>query len=178
MASDQVWADQRKLSNEWLDWYSIYPQIWRRLHARSPRGVLHAFGGGGGSTEGERRAGGTGGHSIDIEDQPDYVRRFPESFTRGDATDWSLIAQIKQKRGLFACFASPPCKWYSTAKRKDQKATQPPLIPETRLMLQALFDYWAMENVVGAKDHMSSDSTSLHGSLFGLEVARERLIGE
>jgi len=73
LASPQRWLDQRAMSDEWLDWYAIYPQIWKRLHARNPRGVLHLFGGGGGSSEGDKRAGGSCGHNIDIEDQADYV---------------------------------------------------------------------------------------------------------
>ena len=50
------------------------------------------------------------------------------------------------------------------------------MIPQTRAMLQALFDYWAIENVMGAKRHMSDHAVQLDGALFGLEVARARLI--
>lgn len=159
-----------------MDWYGTYVTILARLRARQGGGVLHAFCGGGGSTEGERRAGGSGSHGIDIEDQPGYTDRFGvESFTQADALSWSKVTRVRDRYGLYACFASPPCKDYSTARRKDQASKAPPLIPQTRAMLQALFDYWAIENVMG-KRHMSDHAVQLDGALFGLEVARARLI--
>ena len=86
------------------------------------------------------------------------------------------MTRVRERHGLYACFASPPCKDYSTARRKDQPSKAPPLIPQTRAMLQALFDYWAIENVMGAKKHMSDHAVQLDGALFGLEVSRARLI--
>ena len=177
LASVHEFDAQKELSNQWMDWYGTYVLILARLRARQGGGVLHAFCGGGGSTEGERRAGGSGSHGIDIEDQPGYVDRFgAESFTQADALSWSKVTRVRDRHGLYACFASPPCKDYSTARRKDQPSKAPPLIPQTRAMLQALFDYWAIENVMGAKKHMSDHAVQLDGALFGLEVARARLI--
>ena len=176
LAGDLEFRRQQQLSEEWMHWYSAYPLILRRLRARQGRGVLHAFCGGGGSSEGERRAGGGGSHGVDFEPQPDYERRFgAESFTQSDALDWSKMAKLRDRHGLIACYASPPCKYYSSARRKDQPATQPPLIPQTRMMLRTLFDYWVLENVLGARKHMSSSATELDGALFGLRVARSRL---
>ena len=176
LAGEDAFEQQQQLSQEWLQWYSSYPLILRRLRARQGRGVLHAFCGGGGSTEGERRAGGGGSHGVDFEPQPDYEKRFgAESFTQADALDWATIAKLRDRHGLIAGFASPPCKFYSSARRKDQPATQPPLIPQTRLMLRSLFDYWVLENVLGARKHMSGSATELDGAFFGLHVARARL---
>ena len=176
LATEQEWKAQQKLGLAWLEFYSSYTKILARLKRGSAAGVLHAFCGGGGSTEGVTRAGGPHGHGIDNVDQQAYRERFgAECFTCGDALDWSKVASLQKEHDLLACFASPPCKWYSTARRKDQQATQPPLIPETRNMLRALFDFWAIENVAGARSHMHEGSAELHGSLFGLRVARARL---
>ena len=43
-------------------------------------------------------------------------------------------------------------------------------------MLEALFEYWWMENVLGARKHMAAGATELYGALFGLRVDRARLI--
>ena len=84
-----------------MDWYGTYVTILARLRARQGGGVLHAFCGGGGSTEGERRAGGSGSHGIDIEDQPGYTDRFGvESFTQADALSWSKVTRVWSLRVL------------------------------------------------------------------------------
>ena len=176
LATEGEWDRQKQIGHDCLEFYSTYVKILARLQKGSAIGVLHSFCGGGGSTEGVKRAGGPVGQGIDNAEQVAYQTRFgSECFTCGDALDWSLTSGISQRHDLRACFASPPCKWYSTARRKDQRATQPPLIPETRNMLQALFDFWAIENVAGAKAHMHEGAVELHGSLFGLQVARARL---
>ena len=65
-----------------LDWYSIYVALLRRLNSGRTPVSLQNFCGGGGSSEGCRRAGGAS-HGIDLYDQPDYVRRFgADVFTR------------------------------------------------------------------------------------------------
>ena len=61
--------------------------------------------------------------------------------------------------------ASPPCKFYSTARRREDEASQPPLIDATRDTLGALFEFWWMENVLGARRHMSRRATELDGAL-------------
>ena len=64
---------------------------------------------------------------------------------------------------------------FNGTRRATDAASQPPLIDATRDMLEALFLYWWMENVLGARRHMSAQSTELFGALFGLRVDRARL---
>ena len=53
---------------------------------------------------------------------------------------------------------------------RGDEASQPPLIDATRDMLSALFEYWWMENVLGARRHMAEGATELYGALFGLRI--------
>eukprot|EP00966_Prymnesium_polylepis_P202687 4695790-Prymnesium_polylepis.1 len=70
--------------------------------------------------------------------------------------------------------ASPPCKFYSTARVRGE-AKAPPLIAQTRDMLAALTSYWCIENVLGARSHMATHAVELRGEWFGLRVDRARL---
>jgi hypothetical protein len=85
------------------------------------------------------------------------------------------MAAAKRRARAIGGGGSPPCKFYSTARRRADAASQPPLIDATRDTLDALFDYWWLENVLGARRHMSRRATELDGALFGLRVARARL---
>ena len=59
-------------------------QVARRLSKRPP-GLVDLFCGGGGCSEGARRAG-FSVHGVDVEEQPDFVRRFgDDAFTLSDA---------------------------------------------------------------------------------------------
>ena len=150
MAGHDEFVAQKTLANEMLDWYGQYVAILRRLSSGEAPRVMDDFCGGGLSGEGIRRGGGVP-FGIDIEDQPSYKLRFsPESFVVGDGVDWSMVNSWKRRHGLSLAGASPPCKWYSTARQKGE-ARQPPLIERTRDMLSALFDFWWIENVMGAK---------------------------
>ena len=175
LASEAEFAAQRERAERVLDWYRQYVQLLRRLMSGATPTVVDAFCGGGGSSEGVRRAGGAS-HGVDLEAQADFVRRFGStSFTQADGVAWADVAEVKRRARAFAAAASPPCKFYSTARRPTDEASQPPLIEATRDMLEALFEYWWLENVLGARRHMSAGATELYGALFGLRVDRARL---
>ena len=65
LASDDEFATQRALSEEMLDWYSTYVALLRRLDSGKTPFVIQNFCGGGGSSEGCRRAGGAS-HGVDL----------------------------------------------------------------------------------------------------------------
>ena len=177
LASDEEFATQRALSEEMLDWYGTYVALLRRLDSGKTPFAIQNFCGGGGSSEGCRRAGGAS-HGVDLYHQGDYCRRFgPESFTQADGMNWSTIHALKSRHKAKFIIGGPPCKFYSRARVKGE-AKQPPLIEGFRDMCKALFGTdgkWAVENVMGAAEHMATDAARLDGSLFGLRVARSRL---
>ena len=175
LASESEFVAQQARAEHVLDWYRQYVQLLRRLTSGETPTVLQSFCGGGGSTEGVRRAGGAS-HGIDDVYQPDHVRRFGEgSFTVGDATSRVLVDRLRKEHRAFGVVGGPPCKPYSTAD-VEGKSTAPALIEETRDGMRELFDEsWALENVKGASKHMSANAVELRGSDFGLRVDRPRL---
>ena len=174
LADDAEFVAQQELANEMLDWYGQYPAILRKLTSNDSVRVLDDFCGGGAVGEGIRRGGGVP-FGVDIEDQPAYKTRFAEeSFTQADGVDWSVIRGLQRRHGLRLAGASPPCKFYSTARQKGE-SKQPPLIERTRDMLAALFHWWWIENVMGAQHYMSDNAVEVDGPYFGLRVFRSRL---
>ena len=175
LASDDEFAAQASRAERMLAWYDQYVTILRRLNSGETPKLLHLFGGGGGSSEGSRRAGASG-ICVDNEPQPDYERRFgKETFKLGDATSWSMVAKLESKHRFTACLASPPCKAYSRALSGGTSLV-PKLIPLTRDLLRTFFRHWAIENVMGAAKDMSPSSAELFGQAFGLKVDRARKI--
>jgi hypothetical protein len=177
LATAAEFAQQRRLAGEMLDWYSTYVAVLRRLQSGTTPFVLQDFVGGGGSSEGCRRAGGAS-HGIDLYDQEDYRRRFgSEAFTQADGLSWSTVKALQTRHAAKFMIGGPPCKFYSQARIRGE-AKQPPLIDGFRDMCQALFGHhglWAIENVMGAAKHMAPDAAMLDGHYFGLRVARARL---
>ena len=174
LASEDEFAEVRDAATRMLDWYGQYVALLRRLLNGKTPSTLHAFCGGGGASEGSRRAGGAS-HGVDLSEMPEYVRRFGgETFTQGDATSWALVRNLQKKFQLLSMMAGPPCKWYSKARVKGA-AREPPLIEIVRDQARALFEFWSIENVLGAREHMSNNSTLLTGFFFGLRVSRGRL---
>merc|ERR1712091_466954 len=81
LASEDEFAAQRARAERVLDWYRQYVQLLRRLQSGVTPTVVDDFCGGGGSSDGVRRAGGAS-FGIDAEAQSDFVRRFGvSSFT-------------------------------------------------------------------------------------------------
>lgn len=174
LANDAEFDAQKDLADEMLDWYGQYVAIVRKFLSNTAPGCFDNFCGGGAVAEGVRRAGGVP-HGLDIEDQPAFKCRFaPEHFVQGDGTDWSLVRSIQKRFGLRVAGGSPPCKFYSTARQKGE-SKQPPLIDQTRDMLNALFEWWWIENVMGAQNFMSASAVEIDGPFFGLRVFRSRL---
>ena len=97
LAGAAEFAEQRALSDEMLDWYAVYVSLLRRLESGVTPFSIQNFSGGGGSSEGCRRAGGAC-HGIDLYDQEDYRRRFgDESFSQRDGMSWSTIKALRDK---------------------------------------------------------------------------------
>jgi len=152
-------------------WYSQYVRILKKLTKRTPT-ALSGFCGGGGSDEGVRRCGGTS-VGFDQVDQPEFRRRFgEESFSLGDGVEQEAWRRRDAAARPFVWTAGPPCKWYSTGRAGEP--SQPPLITETRDVLQRGGRLWWIENVLGAASHMSSEALVLRGCHFGLRVDRGR----
>ena len=174
LASDAEFEEMRMEADRMLGWYSQYVAMLRKWLHRATPSVLHTFCGGGGATEGTNNAGGSG-HGVDLHDMPEYRRRFgDENFTQGDATSWELVRRLQKTHGLLGAMAGPSCKWYSKARVKGE-SREPPQIEIVRDLLSALFEFWSIENVLGAKEHMSKNSVVLTGFYFGLKVSRGRL---
>lgn len=177
LASDAEFATQRVLAEEMLDWYAMYPTLLRRLESGVTPFCIQDFCGGGGSSEGCRRAGGAS-HGVDAYEQEDYCRRFgEETFTLADGMSWSTVKKLRDRHRAAFIMGGPPCKFYSRARVRGA-ATQPPLIDGFRDLCTALFGegkQWAIENVMGAQSYMSPEAVVVDGSLFGLKVARARL---
>ena len=170
-AADEFEA-QRALADQMLDWYGQYVVVLRRLRSGVIPACYDGFCGGGGWSEGIRRGGGKC-EGMDLTDQPDYRRRFGEHFHMGDSTSWSCVAKVRLRHGLRMAVTSPPCQFYSGA---CSESGQPALISLTRDLLSCQFDYWAVENVMGARRAMSRTAVELDGPFFGLRIFRSRLI--
>ena len=175
LAEEAQFEAQRRLAAEMLDWYGVYVAILRRLRSGDVPSILQGFCGGGGSSEGARRAG-VDGFGVDICEQTDYVRRFgADSFLAADATSWAATARLKKQHAFVGAMYSPPCQVYSRLRRRGV-ARSPALIELTRDAAREFFDLWAIENVMGAASHMSEHAVELDGAYFGLRVFRSRLI--
>lgn len=127
LASEEEFRAQRERAERVLDWYRQYVQVLRRLQSGTTPSIVDAFCGGGGSSDGVRRAGGAS-HGVDLEAQADFVRRFGStSFSRGDGTSWADMAEAQRRAHAFAAGASPPCKLYSTARggRRMRRVSRP-----------------------------------------------------
>lgn len=123
--------------------------------------LLDLFCGAGGAAMGYHRAG-FDVVGVDVVDQP----RYPFEFIQADATEFPLD-------GFDAIHASPPCQAYTTMNNRHGSSS-PPLIAQTRELLEATGVPWVIENVSGALSQMRSP-IELTGEMFGLRVHRPRL---
>ena len=172
-ATEGDFAAQKAQAEKVMDWYRQYVDILTRLMKARP-GIVHAFCGGGGCTEGAARAGLTG-HNIDKHPQPDIVRRFGVgSFTQAEATVLGELERAAGQCNAIGTMGSPPCKEYSTVTREGQQASEPALIPQTRAVFKETGKPYAIENVLGASSEMDPDATVLRGFMFGDRVDRGR----
>ena len=175
LASDAAFDAQRRLAERVLLWYRQYPDLLRKLSKRAPA-VVDLFCGGGGCSEGIRRAGMTT-CGLDSEMQEDYVRRFgDDAFTQTDALVADEVRRAIAQVGAIGVGSSPPCKSHSTAPiAAGQASSAPPMIRQTHEMLTTLGVPFWVENVLGAEaDSIDAFAVVLRGSMFGLHVDRAR----
>ncbi len=118
LATEAEVAAQSARGDAVLDWYGQYPRLLRRLMSGVTPAVVDDCCGGGGASEGVRRGGGVA-HGIDLVVQQEFVRRFgAESFTQGDGMSWAVVAKVLKRARAVGGMASPPCKFYSTARAR------------------------------------------------------------
>lgn len=135
--------------------------------------LLDLFCGAGGAAVGYHRAG-FDVVGVDIAPQPNY----PFAFRQGDALDYlqrQLVTEglISSTGGFDAIHASPPCQAY-TSMNNRHGSSSPPLIRQTRELLQASGLPYVIENVVGARSELRNP-VLLTGEMFHLRVHRPRL---
>ena len=167
LASEAEFKSQAAQASKVLAWYRNYVELLRILQGGRTPTVVEGCCGGGGKTEGVRRAGGAS-HGIDIRPQPDFQRRFgTRCFTQGDATSPLLLKSLIKATGAFGVSASPPCKARSTARQRGEPQ-DPDLMDATRDALMSTGLLYGIECVVGAGPGMAPDSTRLNGATLKL----------
>ena len=155
LASEEDFEEQRRRAERVLGWYANYVLLLRRFRSRRTPTALVTFCGGGGVSEGVKRAGGAS-HGQDLRDQPDFKRRFgDECFTCGDSCSALGMRALKRRVESFVTIASPPCKAYSTSLMQGQPS-EPPMIGEVRTALEETGGLYVIENVPGARSALGS----------------------
>jgi DNA (cytosine-5)-methyltransferase 1 len=138
--------------------------------------LLDLYCGAGGCSVGYHRAG-FDVVGVDLHPQPNY----PYEFHQFDAI--SLLSGINRSafrpfppinvRRFDAIHASPPCQAYTTMNNR-RASSSPPLIAQTRALVDQAGMPYVIENVLGARSELNSPIL-LTGEMFGLRVHRPRL---
>ena len=169
-----AFEDQRLRGLAACGWYENYARLLQKLSSGAAPTALVTFCGQGGVSEGIRQGGGSS-HGQDLHPQPAYVARFGgTTFTQGDSTGMTGVADLRRRARAFITMASPPCKPYSGARMRGAPKEEP-MIAQTRDVLRQAGGLYAIENVVGAKTDLRAGACQLRGSMFGLHVDRPRL---
>jgi len=129
--------------------------------------LLDLFCGAGGVAVGYHRAG-FDVVGVDIRPQPNY----PFEFVQADALEYAVDVELTDWN-FAAVHASPPCQAYTTMNNR-WGSDSPPLITETRRLIEQTGLPYVIENVIGARPHLR-DPVTLSGEMFGLRVHRPRL---
>ena len=174
IASEAVFAEQRRRARRVLMWYRQYAELLRKLQGRQPE-LVDLFCGEGGVSEGIRRAG-LSPNGVDAKDMPKYRERFGvDRLVVADAYLPDTMRSAVQRSGAVGIGASPPCQPYSTVLADGSTATAAPGIPLVAASLRELgLPFW-VENVLGADaGELEEQMTVLRGPMFGLPVDRGR----
>lgn len=119
----------------------------------------------GGAAVGYYRAGFDEIVGVDIEPQP----RYPFEFVQDDAFGFL----VKHGREFDVIHASPPCKAFSAARRRNHHASKhPDLLTPMLDLLHSVGRPYVVENVYGSP--LPRPSIMLCGLMFGLKVLRHR----
>ena len=174
LAPEEAFEAQRRRAGLVLTWYRQYSDLYRRL-SKKPPGLVDLFCGGGGCSEGARRAGFVV-RGIDAQAQPDYEKHFgADAFVMGDALRPPEVRRACGQVSAIGVGASPPCKAYATTVMPGQEPSAPPLLSQTFDLLCATGLMWWIENVLGAEaGTVDAPVCTLRGSHFGLHVDRPR----
>lgn len=138
--------------------------------------ALDLYCGGGGVSEGLRRAG-FEVVGVDIADHSRVYRRGPgrlclsnpATFVRADALVF-LEEVLRGEHGHFDLIcASPPCQGHTSLRHLQRDKVYPDLIPQTRALLERWAGLWCIENVPGAPLG-GANLTMLCGTMFGLQT--------
>lgn len=160
----------------WVHAAGIGP-VWcvRPVQGGQPVNVLDLFSGAGGAAMGYSRAG-FDVVGVDIDPQP----RYPFPHIQADAL--TVLADTAFCQGFNLIHASPPCQAYSTGVSSSSSPwnhtrgkDEPALIGDVHKALTSLGVPWVIENVMGARRYMPSDSIILCGSMFDRPIPRHRV---
>ena len=176
LADPSSFTSQAELAAHCFRWQSQYVRILQRIESGRQPLVLDLFCGGGGSSEGVRRAGGAS-MGVDDSDQPSFRAKFGSScFTLGDALDLERLRGLVRRLRPIGIIASPPCEGFSTATFAGAASTVERLIAVTRDVLEALGLPYVIENVLGARSEIRDHAIIVRGQDFGLRTERPRFL--
>ena len=106
-APERVFEEQRLRGLAACGWYENYARLLQKLSSGAVPTALVTFCGQGGVSEGIRQGGGSS-HGQDLHLQPAYVARFGGStFTQGDSTGATGVADLRKRSRAFVTMASP-----------------------------------------------------------------------
>ena len=115
LAGPSDFACQAEVAADCLRWQAQYVHLLRRVESGRQPLVLDLFCGGGGSSEGVRRAG-AAPMGMDDTDQPHFRVKFgTDRFILGDALDLERLRGYVRRLKPIGVIASPPCEGFSTA---------------------------------------------------------------
>ena len=176
LARPEDFDRQADLASRCLRWQSQYVHVLRRLESGRQPLVLDLFCGGGGSSEGVRRAGAVS-MGVDSTDQPHFTARFGgQWFTLGDALDLERLRGLVRRLRPIGVIASPPCEGFSTATFAGAPSVAERLIAATRDVLESLGLPYVIENVLGARSEIREHALIVRGQDFGLRTERPRFL--
>lgn len=134
--------------------------------------LLDLFAGAGGAAMGYHRAG-FDIVGVDINPQPNYPFEFVQMDAGLFVQRWLSARATGMELEIDAIHASPPCQAY-TSMNSRHGSISPPLIRQTRELLQASGLPYVIENVIGARSELHNP-VLLTGEMFHLRVHRPRL---